>query len=1628
MKLDYVKTMRYIKAMICLVVLLISAPDKVMADHVLGSDITYKCTGTPGIFEVTFVFYRACSGIAVCANTCGAGCTRTLQIQGADPSCSSTTFGSVSMSLVSVRDVNIDPICPTAKNTCTNMGCVVAGTYTPGVERYEFKGFANIGPTSGIPASCCNVRFSFNECCRNAEISTGATWQNFYMDAIVNRCLSVSPCNSSPTLTNDPFAVICGGDNYVFNNGAIDPDLDSLSYSFAPALQSFGASVTYTPPFAFDRPMPWLGSATGVFPAGIHCDPLNGDIMFTPPNAGGLFAGVMAIQIKQWKLVNGVMTVVGITRRDIQMVVRGDCLPNNPPRLITDPPENGNVNVPKTNWAICSGDQLCFTVTAKDTDFNPPLISDTTYLSWNAALAGFGATFVPDYDPIKRTLPDSLGGGPREDRYRFCWTPDESRASSTPYYFTVSARDKRCPNPGRVTRAFSILVIGKADLRVNKTNLKCGKWGFSYTNLTPKFTPTSTFWQISRVPGDEAMSQNPHKFVNTSNPGSIQFSQGGRYYVLIKAVTPGPIGTAGCEKFIRDSFDVDSVMIVQKRDTLACIGSSVQLAASAKHGTPTFTYRWYNSIRDTATAPLNANVSQSTHSVTTSLTRYYTIQIRDLNNCRSYDSVKVEAKQLPIGLLPTSNRICYQDTMLLNPGNNGGNIKGYLWNVGDTTQTISKSDSGLFIVALTDTFNCVQIDSMMLYVNRKVEADAGPDKAICEGESVTLKGTGGQKYQWRSLNNLPAVTTNTDTFKVSPSSTTIPTRYELKAILGYPDTSFKVCSNTDTIVVTVNAKPRLRKPASAQECFSSPTAYLPSFFLDPLQSPSQSAGVGAWSYPADPSAIIGGVSPQVQINKLKNIPTSDTLWSFDNKIVYTFTGPANLGGCVTIDSGNVRIYGVPPTNAGKDLTRCDIGGIYEITKTHPYSPQNIPLRAGEVWIGPGLGSYSTGGITYYTFNPKAPLVQRLPSLNVLEYQYTHVYNQAATDPDKPVISCYKADQVNVGVTSAPIISVGQDILVCQNEPTFLINSKTDETISPSTTSPYWEAADITLKNTGVLNGQSFNAQGAGNARPIVNGSASQTYLMYYKDTSTGCVVQDSIKISIARVPRVNLEYEDSLADKPFVCKDTKSVSFQMFASLPTGVTLSDQPNNNIVYSVLPSSGAGAFGVNPANPRRHLFNSTLAPAGTYGLKTEYTNNQGAGISLGIVGFSGCSAADSITIVVQEPPVIVVATPAGICSYDTLAIVSLSQEPSGYKYLWTVDATGDGYYTNDSINPSSYVPGLNDRTLGQAIIKAVTQKQVNMGGNGDQCSPVESSEVLNIYAAPNASIIPIDSEGCVPYLGQFAAEATGVSNASFVWSWNGVDDTVTDSLIGKQVDYYETNINGRYRLGLTVTANYGSTTCTSVSSPAMLLTHAVPVALYTKNPESTTIAKPFFDFINQSTVSDGSAMTYLWNLGPGPDANKPSDRMSVDMNPTNIEYAADTACEKVSLTTTTQYGCVDSITLKVCIEPDITVFIPNAFRPKGKDGNENSTVTCLDGEPNCNKVFKVVVNGQLSVEVFIYNRWGQLVFTSTDPNAGWDGTVQNKGADFCPQDVYVYQVNATSFSGKAYRYSGSITLLR
>jgi|GEM_PF-698937 len=109
-------------------------------------------------------------------------------------------------------------------------------------------------------------------------------------------------------------------------------------------------------------------------------------------------------------------------------------------------------------------------------------------------------------------------------------------------------------------------------------------------------------------------------------------------------------------------------------------------------------------------------------------------------------------------------------------------------------------------------------------------------------------------------------------------------------------------------------------------------------------------------------------------------------------------------------------------------------------------------------------------------------------------------------------------------------------------------------------------------------------------------------------------------------------------------------------------------------------------------------------------------------------------------------------------------------------------------------------------------------------------------------------------------------------------------------------------------------------------------------------------------------------------------------------------------------TTEEGCIVIDSIHVIVDPTTLLAIPNAFTP----GN------------GPNNVIKVIKRGIATLHYFrIYNRWGNMVFETSDINAGWDGTYKGKPQS---QDVFVYEVEAVTNTGEIFVQKGNITLLR
>ena len=116
----------------------------------------------------------------------------------------------------------------------------------------------------------------------------------------------------------------------------------------------------------------------------------------------------------------------------------------------------------------------------------------------------------------------------------------------------------------------------------------------------------------------------------------------------------------------------------------------------------------------------------------------------------------------------------------------------------------------------------------------------------------------------------------------------------------------------------------------------------------------------------------------------------------------------------------------------------------------------------------------------------------------------------------------------------------------------------------------------------------------------------------------------------------------------------------------------------------------------------------------------------------------------------------------------------------------------------------------------------------------------------------------------------------------------------------------------------------------------------------------------------------------------------------------------------LTVTSPNGCTDTVSHPVCIDSDVSIYAPNAFTPNGNGLNETFLPVGYGLDPE-------------KYQLWIFDRWGNLIFTTTDMNLGWDGRVQG-GSEICQIDTYVWKVVASDIAGNYHSLIGAVNLIR
>ena len=359
--------------------------------------------------------------------------------------------------------------------------------------------------------------------------------------------------------------------------------------------------------------------------------------------------------------------------------------------------------------------------------------------------------------------------------------------------------------------------------------------------------------------------------------------------------------------------------------------------------------------------------------------------------------------------------------------------------------------------------------------------------------------------------------------------------------------------------------------------------------------------------------------------------------------------------------------------------------------------------------------------------------------------------------------------------------------------------------------------------------------------------------------------------------------------------------------------------------------------------------------------------------------------------------VVVTDANSCTNTGSVFINVYPLPEVTALGTTVCLNATGTLTANGAQSYSWLPNadLNTNT-GNAVLvtpSGLTNTIYTVSGQDVHGCTGSATVVVVVHPLPTASITPIISKACPLACFTFTAE-TNAQSAAYNWSF-GNGQHATNAI---SVSCF--TISGTYSIKLNITDSSG---CQNQATATVLM-YPVPDVDFEYLPNPVSILEPKVQFINET--GGASISSYSWNFGEGS-----SGDTSHVKNP-QYNYA-NVGTYPVMLVAQSVDGCLDTLIKYVVIEQDFALFVPNAFTPNG------------DGK---NEVFKAEGEGILDFSMYIFDRWGNHVFTSSDINTGWDGSMNNKGNGLLQHDVYVWKIVLKNVVHQSKTYTGTVTLVR
>lgn len=355
----------------------------------------------------------------------------------------------------------------------------------------------------------------------------------------------------------------------------------------------------------------------------------------------------------------------------------------------------------------------------------------------------------------------------------------------------------------------------------------------------------------------------------------------------------------------------------------------------------------------------------------------------------------------------------------------------------------------------------------------------------------------------------------------------------------------------------------------------------------------------------------------------------------------------------------------------------------------------------------------------------------------------------------------------------------------------------------------------------------------------------------------------------------------------------------------------------------------------------------------------------------------SVVTSVTVTVTPALNInLVAAPATVCSGSPSTLTAAGGGGNGgpYTYSWLPVGTA-GNTNTASVSPTV--------TTTYTVILS------------DGCSPNDSAVVtVTVNPPPVVGFSGTPTSGCAPLCVNFLTP----NNASWATcAWVYGDGGISS---GNCTPLYCYNTPGCYDVTLSVVDLNGCTGTQTLSN--YICVYENVVADFSANPQPTSVFETNITFTDLST---GNPVSWSWNFG-GLDS-------TFIQNPTYFFPNEFPGCYDVVLVANNANNCPDTDTLQVCIDPEFAVYFPNAFTPNGDGLNDG---------------FIGVGQGIDKFELWVFDRWGNLIYYTDDINKPWDGKVQGRSGEIVQQDVYVWKAAVKDVFGRNHKFIGHVSVIK